>query len=199
MRLREKILWIVLVVLVIGGLVVVPVGKVIYDKTQKPIREEERLQLEKELEYNRQNRVFSHFKFGRENDMENPYYMSYKELVVDENTEKGLYIAIKAYIHECEEELSLKDIKDFLSESTNEDGTPKTYSDDKTGKIKKFVEWHNSYNVSSYTDKLNRIFADYCKTHSDFPSSSICDLTFEQIDLLDLVLNEEKELDEIEL
>jgi len=101
----------------------------------------------------------------------------------DQEQARYAQINIGAYSHYTGKVVTQQDIKTFLQKDKNPDGSPRTYEDDETGKIRDFVTWcafHNN-EVNSYGANLSRLQIQYCQKHPEFKQYLLQELNIQQI------------------
>ncbi len=131
-----------------------------------------------EVSYKIQNNAF----FGRNKGEYVPYDAAY-------NTE--LQIHINVYTRKTGQAITIDDIKTFLKDKENPDGSPRTWEDD-TGIIFEFVNWcaDNALALTDYRASLDRELHVYYEQNPELPYYSIYDLSVNQIIELDKKLDD---------
>ena len=129
------------------------------------------------VNYEVQNEAF--FDWGKGEYM--PYDSAY-------DTE--MQIHINAYMHKTGQAITIDDIKTFLKDKENPDGSPRTWEDD-TGVIFEFVDWcaDNALAMFDYRNKLEGELTKYYHEHPDFPYTALAYLNADQINELDKKIN----------
>ena len=112
---------------------------------------------------------------------------SYEYLPYLKEAESRLQAHINYYIRNTGKAITLNDVKTFLADPENSDGTPRTWEDDETGIVKDFVDWCRGkrIDIDNYREDLQRTLARYRVQNPKCPYLIINDLTPEQITELD--------------
>ncbi len=113
-------------------------------------------------------------------------YMPY-----DATREGELQIHINVYTRKTGKTVTIDDVKMFLKDKENADGSPRTWEDD-TGIIYDFVRWcgYNAMAINDYKDNLQDELTDYYYQHPDSEYKSLYDLNKDQINELDIKLDD---------
>lgn len=128
--------------------------------------------------YRMQNEAF--FDWGKGEYM--PYDAAY-------DTE--LQIHINAYTRKAGQMISIDDVKTFLEERQNPDGSPRTWEND-SGIIYDFVRWcgYNAMDMFDYRESLSGVLTRYNEQYPDCPYNKLSDLSVDQINELDKKLDD---------
>ena len=107
-----------------------------------------------------------------------PYY---------EGTERYLQITLCAYEYYTGQTVTLEDVKAFLAQPINPDGSPRTYVDDETGIIRDLITWCYSHTaeINGYRNELTRVINTYVVSHPDLGGVILFDLSLDQIYMLE--------------
>ncbi|MCL2654237.1 MAG: hypothetical protein FWD65_00820 [Coriobacteriia bacterium] len=92
--------------------------------------------------------------------------------------EVSLQIHLNAYHLDTNKVVTRQDVKTFLQESSNSNGTPRTYEDDTTGHVKDYVDWfkHNSITVDSHEENLQKMLPPGFKLYEGLSLSQLAEL-----------------------
>ena len=131
-----------------------------------------------EVSYKIQNNAF----FGRNKGEYVPYDAAY-------DTE--LQIHINVYTRKTGQAITIDDVKMFLKDKENADGSPRTWEDD-TGIIFEFVNWcaDNAMAINDYKGNLQDELTKYNEQYPDCPYNKLSDLSVDQINELDKKLDD---------
>ena len=141
-------------------------------------KQTEKEQIELAYAYKHQNRAFP-----RDEGEINEYgYIGYEAI-----NEKELYVALEVYNKENEgEELGGEDVKEYLSQEYNEDGTPRVLEG--WPEIRAYENWYfrgmGSEEIEEYWKTLQKIATEYGRIYPNFTSDAVQDLTLNQIEEL---------------
>ncbi len=113
-------------------------------------------------------------------------YMPYDSI---HNTE--LQIHINVYTRKTGKTVTIDDVKTFLKDQENTDGSPRTWEDD-TGIIFDFVYWcaDNAMAINDYKGNLQDELTKYNEQYPDCLYDKLSDLNVEQINELDKKLDD---------
>ena len=125
--------------------------------------------------YKHQNRAFPRDK-GEINEYD---YIGYEAI-----NEKELYVALEVYNKEKEgEDLEVEDVKEYLSQEYNEDGTSRVLEG--WPEIRAYENWYfkgmGSEEIEEYWKTLQKIATEYGRIYPNFTSDAVQDLTLNQI------------------
>ena len=141
-------------------------------------KQTEKEQIELAYAYKHQNRAFP-----RDEGEINEYgYIGYEAI-----NEKELYVALEVYNKENEgEELGGEDVKEYLSQEYNEDGTPRVLEG--WPEIRAYENWYfkgmGSEEIDEYWKELTQIKEQYQYEKGISPLSNVKDLSQNQIEEL---------------
>ena len=141
-------------------------------------KQTEKEQIELAYAYKHQNRAFP-----RDEGEINEYgYIGYEAI-----NEKELYVALEVYNKENEgEELGVEDVKEYLSQEYNEDGTPRVLEG--WPEIRAYENLYfrgmGSEEIEEYWKTLQKIATEYGRIYPNFTSDAVQDLTLNQIEEL---------------
>ena len=109
-------------------------------------------------------------------------YLPYSET---EESRKELQINFNAFKFKTGKDITVEDVKEFLKEQYNADGSPKTYKND-TGIVSEYVEWYSTCNNywNGYRDDMIGIIARYSERYNITELSDVSELSIEQINTL---------------
>ncbi len=126
------------------------------------------------------------------------YRMQNEALVLDYNTKcylpytqtedserrKRLQVYFNAFEHKTGKVITIEDVKEFLKEPYNEDGSPRTFEND-TGIVREYIDWYFTCDDywKTYRDDLTEILTKYNETHPE-AADSIRKLTLNQLNEL---------------
>ena len=128
--------------------------------------------------YKHQNRAFP-----RDEGEINEYgYVGYEAI-----NEKELYVALQVYNQKNEgEDLEVEDIKEYLSQEYNEDGTPRVLEG--WPEIRSYEDWYfrgmGSEKIEEYWGKLEIAKDEYQRLTPAFPNCTVKELSINQIEEL---------------
>ena len=141
-------------------------------------KQTEKEQTELAYAYKHQNRAFPRDK-GEINEYD---YIGYEAI-----NEKELYVALEVYNKENEDEdLEVEDIKEYLSQEYNEDGTPRVLEG--WPEIRAYEDWYfrgmGCEKIDEYWKELTQIKEQYQYEKGISPLSNVKDLSQDQIEEL---------------
>ena len=140
--------------------------------------------------YKHQNRAFPH----DEGEINEYGYIGYEVI-----NEKELYVALEVYNQKNEgEDLEVEDVKEYLSQEYNEDGTPRVLEG--WPEIRAYENWYfkgmGSEKIEEYWGKLEITKDEYQRLTPAFPNCTVKELSINQIE--ELVKKEEDPTYEID-
>lgn len=142
------------------------------------IKERKREMREIEIKYHLQNDIL---KTG------SSYTSRYGHMPYYEEMERYLQLDLCAYHYYTGKVVSLEDVKAFLENPLNPDGSPRTYDDDETGVIRDFVIWGGRHRseMQGYQNNMQRILITYVVSHPEIGLVVLSDLSLDQIHMLE--------------
>ncbi|MCL1852811.1 MAG: hypothetical protein FWF88_07245 [Peptococcaceae bacterium] len=172
---KQRLSIIILIILSLAVLIVA--GYKISEQIGKKKISEEISQEELELRYKQQNDAF----FG--------WYGVNKYMPYDKECVWKTQVHMSFYIRHTGKTITAGDVKTFLANPENPNGTPRTWQDDETGIIKDFVDWfrwgQNIDEFRFYSGNLQDILTAYCDARPGCPYTQLSKLTPDQIIELD--------------
>jgi hypothetical protein len=177
---RKKTLFIMLIFVIIIAVIIVAV---LATEVARQREEKEVMMKEIERNYRIQNEILCTGYAGFNQYAYAPHY---------EGMERYLQLNLCAYNHLTDHQVTLEDVKTFLAEPLNPDGTPRTYIDDESGIIKNLVSWcySNTAKLNGYRDDMESILSTYIAIHPGLGGVTLIDLNLEQINKLEKKLKD---------
>ena len=169
---RKKKIFVIATMITVT-LIIVIVGTKYLEEKQR-----EKEQTELAYAYKHQNLAFP-----RDEGEINEYgYVGYEAI-----NEKELYVALGVYNQEKEgEDLEVEDVKEYLSQEYNEDGTPRVLEG--WPEIRAYEDWYfrgmGSEEIDEYWKELTQIKEQYQYEKGISPLSNVKDLSQDQIEEL---------------
>ena len=138
-------------------------------------KQTEKEQIELAYAYKHQNRAFPR----DEGEINEHGYIGYEAI-----NEKELYVALEVYNKENEgEDLEVEDVKEYLSQEYNEDGTPRVLEG--WPEIRAYENWYfrgmGSEEIEEYLGNLQELLIEHYVAHPNFTQGVVKDLSLNQI------------------